>query len=218
MRQRRPKNLEEKIEKLSGYLVSDPESLKDDWRSVFDLAGTSERKLFLEIGSGKGRFISELAMRYKDDLFLGFEGQDTVILRALEKIRDNEISNLKMCQYYLNDFGDIFGNDELDGIYLNFSDPWPKERHEKRRLTSTDYLDGYAGSLKPGGFIKMKTDNDGLFSYSVDRFENHNDFDILEITEDLHDSEYNEGNIMTEYERKFLTFEKKINYICVIRK
>lgn len=218
MRQRRPKNLEEKIKKLSGYLIKDPESFKGDWRSGFDLPHASGRKLFLEIGSGKGRFINELALENKDDLFIGFEGQDTVILRALEKIPANGIKNLKMCQYYIKNFGSIFDRDELDGIYLNFSDPWPKERHEKRRLTSPGYLDGYADSLKAGSFIKMKTDNDGLFSYSVAEFKKHERFDILEYSEDLHTSEFNAEKTMTEYEKKFIRFGKNINYICVIRK
>ncbi len=234
MRQRRPKNLEEKIALHDQFLISDPESLKGRWRSVFymddaasaigtdaaDAIGTDAtgRKLYLEIGCGKGQFINELAKSNKRDLFIGFEGQDTVILRALEKVKQNELLNLKMSQYYINDFDSIFGSNELDGIYLNFSDPWPKGRHEKRRLTSPRYLDGYFRALKPGGFIKMKTDNENLFSYSADQFESHCGFDILEISEDLHSSAFNEGNIMTEYEKKFIKYEKKINYIKVIRK
>ena len=229
MRQRRPKNLNEKIEKFNKYLVSDPENFKNNWLSAFNsvqISGTSDgdptanrilktTKLFLEIGSGKGKFITELAAENPQNLYIGFEGQDTVILRALEKISEKDLNNIVMCKYYINDFGDIFGCGELNGIYLNFSDPWPKARHEKRRLTSPGYLDVYAKSLVDSGFIKMKTDNKDLFDYSMEQFKLHSKLSILEYTEDLHHSVYNDENIMTEYEKKFSNFNKKINYVCV---
>lgn len=224
MRQRRPKNLEEKIEELSVYLVETPACIKGMWRSVYSLSepsdiktgalGNQGEKLFLEIGSGKGRFLTELALRNPEDFFLGFEVQRTVIIRALEKIRDNDLNNIRMCACKVEDIGSLFSEDELDGIYLNFIDPWPKDRHEKRRLTSKRYLDGYALSLKPGGFIRLKTDNDELFCYSVRQMESHKEFEITEMSDDLHDSEYNEDNIMTEYESKFSDIHEKINYIC----
>ena len=219
MRQRRPKNLEEKIIKHKSLLIDEPVAMKGKWRSAFNTStDTCTPKLYLEIGSGKGKFINQLAIRHQEDLFVGFEGQDTVIIRALEKIRSNELSNIKMCRQYINDFDEFFGSDELDGIYLNFSDPWPKDRHAKRRLTSHRYLPGYATSIKSGGFIKMKTDNDDLFAYSLEQFGKNHDFDIVETSEDLHNSELSKGNVMTEYEKKFSNFGKKINYVCVIRK
>jgi tRNA (guanine-N7-)-methyltransferase len=224
MRQRRPKNLDDKIEELNRYLIRNPESLKGNWQSAFQQEGAildsqaDSPKLFLEIGSGKGRFINELALRNKEDNFIGIEGQDTVIIRALEKIRDNELTNLLMCQTYINDFSAFFSGDELDGIYLNFSDPWPKARHEKRRLSSPRYLDGYVKALKSGGLVEMKTDNDDLFSYSVEQFKNHSEFHIVDFTQDLHRSDFSETNIMTEYEKKFMNFGKKINYVSAMKK
>lgn len=218
MRQRRPKDLEEKLKAHEEYMVKNPEDLKGKWRSVFNIPGSADKKLFLEIGCGKGKFINELAQNNRDNLFLGFEGQDTVILRALEKAKKDELKNLMLCNHYINDFRQIFDQNELNGIYLNFSDPWPKDRHEKRRLTSPRYLHGYAASLVTGGFIRVKTDNVSLFEYSMTQFENHNGFDIIEVSDDLHQSQYNVGNIMTEYERKFSNFKRKINYICVEKK
>lgn len=228
MRQRRPKNLEEKLYEHAQYLIDDPQGKKNNWRSVFEYyqqnlnndinKSGNDKPLFLEIGCGKGRFINELATRNPNDLFIGIEGQDTVILRALEKIKCEGLRNIKMCQYYIMDFSSVFGRNELDGIYLNFSDPWPKDRHEKRRLTSPRYLNGYSNSLKPNAFIKIKTDNHSLFQYSFNQLENHDEFEILEYTEDLHSSPYNEKNILTEYEAKFTNLNKKIKYICAKRK
>jgi len=219
MRQRRPKNLEEKMEKLQEYLISDPEAQRGKWRSDFPLTGSADRRLFLEIGSGKGRFINESALGNREDLYVGFEGRDAVMIRALEKVRNNGLDNLKLCECYIKDLDIFFDDDELDGIYLNFIDPWPKDRHKKRRLTSKRYLDGYAACLKQNGFLKIKTDNDTLFRYSVEQFELHDAFEISEITEDLHNSKYNKDNIMTEYELKFFSSEKKIKYIhAVIKK
>lgn len=243
MRQRRPKNLEKRIQDHSSYLVQDPKSCRGQWKSAFchrgpdqdhsdpDNSGTdnsntecpgfgnpnADKKIFLEIGSGKGLFITQLAKRETDNLFIGFEGQDTVIIKALEKIREDDLENIRMCRHYIHDLGSIFAGDELDGIYLNFIDPWPKGRHEKRRLTAPGYLDEYAAGLKCGAYVKLKTDNDDLFKYSLESFEGHEAFSIAEICEDLHNSPLDAVNIQTEYEMKFANLNTKINYLCAVR-
>ena len=141
-------------------------------------------------------------------------GAESVIVRAMARAEELELENLAFLSVYMDDIRDYFENDEIDGIYLNFSDPWPKARHAKRRLTFRKFLERYRDIIKPGGFIEVKTDNDGLYDFSLEEAEALG-YDITEKTRDLHNSEYSKENIMTEYEEKFSQRGKNINYLRI---
>lgn len=155
----------------------------------------------LEIGIGKGRFLHTLAMQNPHINYVGVEMFDSVIVRALEKVENHPLPNIKFIRSDASKLSDIFTN-YFSHIYLNFSDPWPKNRHEKRRLTSRNFLNVYKHILITDGIITFKTDNSQLFEYSVQSMNNYG-CSILKFTIDLHESSYNEDNIYTEYEEKF---------------
>lgn len=170
----------------------------------------NDKPLHIEIGCGKGDFIIENALRNPDINYIGIEKYESVIVRALQKV--NEIpSNLRFMCIDASILSEIF-NHNVDQIYLNFSDPWPKKKHTKRRLTSPIFLDIYEKISKEKVKIKMKTDNKKLFAYSVQSF-NNNGYTIKDISLDL--PEDYENNIMTEYEKKFRNQGVTINYINV---
>ncbi len=131
MRQRKAKNMEERISALNHYLIDEPAGKRGQWASV--LGGTKD--VYLEIGCGKGQFLTTHALLKKDAAYIGIEGQESVLLRALEKTSAAEIDNIRYINCFVRDIRDLFEEGELSGIYLNFSDPWPKKRHAKRRLT-----------------------------------------------------------------------------------
>lgn len=208
MRQRRPKNLEERLGEFQDILVSGPGCRKGHWKETMNCSG----RLFAEIGCGKGQFITARALAAPDDGFVGIEGQRSVLLRACEKLRESEITNVRLIGEFVNDPQDFFEEGELDGIYLNFSDPWPKARHKKRRLTYRDRLRSYEKVLKKEGFIEFKTDNDELFAFTIEEVEACG-YETEESTEDLHSSDFESRNFRTEYEDRFRKLGKKINYI-----
>lgn len=210
MRQRNIKNLQERIDANSTHLVRTPELMKGRWHELFG----NGRPIFLEIGSGKGKFITERAERLKEYNYIACEGQDNVCLRVLEKAEAMDPDNLKVIMKYIHDIHEIFENGELEGIFLNFSDPWPKERHAKRRLTHRNNLKGFFDVMKPGGVIEFKTDNDDLFEFSVAEIEDQG-YEILELTRDLHSEgcTFSSREFMTEYEERFMTLGKNINYV-----
>lgn len=211
MRQRRVKNLEAKINEHSKFLVEDAVTYKGKWRELF---GSDGRSLYLELGCGKGKFLTSKAMAEPDADFIGIEGMDTVILRALEKADENDIANIRYVMEYVKDIRDFFEDGELDGIYLNFSDPWPKARHAKRRLTFGDTLVKYKQVLKEDGFIAFKTDNEGLFEFTLEEIERMG-LEIKEMSRDLHNSNYAAKEFTTEYEEKFHGIGKNINYVLL---
>lgn len=227
MRQRRLKDLDNRMAAAASYWSSDGEALRGQW--VRHLAARAraasggrqpegsleDRPLYLEIGCGKGKFLTTLAERQPEAWFLGAEGNESVLLHALEKAEAGEIANIYFYKGYIRDIRDLFAESELDGIYLNFSDPWPKNRHAKRRLTSRGYLEGYADVVRPGGFLAFKTDDDGLFAYSVEMIRQKG-YDITELTDDLHASIFAADNIMTEYEERFVDRGKNIHYLKVV--
>lgn len=217
MRQKRVKNQEEKLAKVSYLLEKNPEENKGLWKKAFD----KEQEIFLEIGCGKGKFIIEHAKVEKNKNFIAIEGQEGVLLRALEKLQEenknSELLNLLFVDKYIEDIKDIFTEGEVSGIYLNFSDPWPKSRHAKRRLTHRKFLEGYRQILKSGGFIEFKTDNPILWEFSLEEFE-ESPFEVIEKTEDLHSSNYDSKDFTTEYEDKYRLLYKKINYLKAIKK
>lgn len=216
MRQRRLKDLDERMERLSRWFLDEPERFRGEWDGYFASGGRKKNSpLFLEIGCGKGRFIVEHAVKEPDHNFVALEGQESVIVRAMDKAEAAELDNLAFLSVYMKDIRDYFGENEIDGLYLNFSDPWPKARHAARRLTHRNYLEKYMEIIRPGGFIEFKTDNDDLFEFSVEELEamKEKGLKVVAVTRDLHSSEYAEGNIMTEYEEKFSGRGKNINYV-----
>lgn len=132
----------------------------------------------------------------------------------MEKAAVHELANLKFITGFIRDIKDYFEEGELSGVYLNFSDPWPKERHDKRRLTYRSYLEGYRWVVKPGGFLEFKTDNEGLFDFTLEQIREMN-LEVVETTRDLHHSNIPAKNITTEYEDKFVAAGKKIHYVKV---
>lgn len=210
MRHKKVKNLEERIENNRHFLVENPKELKGKWREYFGNDG----RLYLELGCGKGKFLTSRALADKEASFIGIEGLDAVIIRGLEKAAENELTNVKYVMEYVADIRDYFDSNELDGIYLNFSDPWPKARHEKRRFTSGDNLLKYKEILKENGFIAFKTDNEGLFEFTLEEVERLG-LEIKEMSRDLHNSEYDAKEFTTEYEEKFRSKGKNINYILI---
>ena len=210
MRQRKIKDIEEKLEHFTQYMVEAPEEQKGKWREIFG----NDNPIYLEIGCGKGQFITEHARRNPDCNYIAIEGQDSVIWRALQKVEKLELTNLCFIKKYIDDIRDFFADGELEGLYLNFSDPWPKERHAKRRLTYHKKLKQYIQIIKPEGHIEFKTDNEGLFEFTLEQIEEA-ELKILEMSRDLHNSPYAEKNIPTEYEDKFSQKGKNINYVSM---
>ena len=188
------------------FSVQQPEQMKGKWAEVFG----NDHPIHIEVGMGKGQFIIEMAKRNPEINYIGIEKYSSVLVRAVEKLEDFEQNNLRLIRMDAENIEEVFDKDEVDRIYLNFSDPWPKDRHAKRRLTSTRFLERYDNILTPEGRVMFKTDNKDLFDFSLEQVEEAGW--ILEShTYDLHHSEYNEGNVMTEYEEKF---SAKGNPIC----
>ncbi len=221
MRQRNIKNLDERIAASSARLVEDPCSLKGHWSELFG----NDRPIYLEIGCGKGDFIISHAKAEPECNFIACEGQASVVLRTLEKAEANESDNLRVFIAYVHDLSDYFERGELSGIYLNFSDPWPKARHSKRRLTYRSYLRNYKELLSEDGFIEFKTDNDGLFEFTLEEIAECG-YEIVEMTRDLHASlapvadSTDEGSyaaksrtFKTEYEKRFIECGKNISFV-----
>ena len=202
--------MEERIAALSHYMIDEPSAQKGCWQSCFEKEG----KLYLELGCGKGQFLGQQASLNGDANFIGIEGQDSVLLRALEKTDEAGIANIRFVHLFVRDIRDIFADGELSGIYLNFSDPWPKKRHAKRRLTYGEYLLRYKQVLEGDGFIAVKTDNDGLFDFTLEEIQRVG-LEIREMSRDLHNSSYTAKDITTEYEDKFRFAGKNINYVLL---
>lgn len=173
---------------------------KGCWNTVFG----NEQPLYIEVGMGKGRFITELAMRHPENNYVGIEKYSSVLLRALEKREQlPELTNLLFLRMDAEELPEVFGKDEVAGIYLNFSDPWPKDRHAKRRLPSREFLARYDQILKPDGKVEFKTDNRGLFEFALEEAKEAG-WTVEQHTFDLHhDEQMVQGNIMTEYEERF---------------
>ncbi len=186
----------------SPYCITEATQYRGKWQSLFH----KEQPLHIEIGMGKGRFIMDLARQNPDINYLGIERYASVLYRGLQKFEreENPLPNLFFLCVDASKLPEYFEPGEVDRIYLNFSDPWPKDRHAKRRLTSHQFLECYDKVLSTDGRIEFKTDNMGLFDFSVEEINASPIFKITEMTRDLHhDEKMNLGNIMTEYEEKF---------------
>ena len=193
------------------YYIDNPEIYKGVWKKLFN----NNNPIYIEIGMGKGDFIIENALKYPNINFIGIEKYDSVIVRAIQKSNELDINNLKIIRMDAANLDSVFDK-EIDLIYLNFSDPWPKDRHAKRRLTSSIFLKIYDSVFKNTKHIIMKTDNDNLFNYSLDSLSNYG-YDIVFKTNDLH-SLNDVNNIMTEYEKKFVKQDIKINKLEALKK
>ena len=183
----------------SSLVVHEPEKQKGNWQQVFG----NDHPVHIEIGMGKGRFICEMAKTHPDINYIGIEKYSSVLLRAIQKMEEEPLPNLLFIRMDAENIDEVFGLDEVDRIYLNFSDPWPKDRHAKRRLPSKEFLTRYDRFLKKDGVLEFKTDNRGLFDFAVEELPQAG-WKLVKITYDLHhDEEMMQGNVMTEYEQKF---------------
>lgn len=197
MRVRKRKGAEERLENNPHYVILNPEEAKGRWREVFG----NYNPIHIEVGSGKGTFITGMALQNPDINYIGIDIQVSVLSYALDKVLDSQAPNVRLLLGDGSDLTNYFADGEIDLMYLNFSDPWPKKRHEKRRLTYKTFLDTYRQILPEQGEIHFKTDNRGLFEYSLASFSQYGMI-LKQVWLDLHASDF-EGNVMTEYEEKF---------------
>lgn len=197
MRVRKRMGAEEMLENNPQYVVLEPEIFKGKWAERFG----NDNPIHIEIGMGKGQFITGMAKAHPEINYIGIDMQVSVVSFALDKVLEQELPNVQLLHVDGSALTNYFTEGEVDQIYLNFSDPWPKKRHEKRRLTSKEFLAVDETILKPNGEIHFKTDNLGLFEYSLASFSQYGMI-LNRVWLDLHASDY-EGNVMTEYEQKF---------------
>lgn len=190
----------DEIVSASPYCIQNSADHRGKWHSLLQ----STNPIHLEIGMGKGRFLMDLAALHPDIQYIGVERYPSVLLRAVQKMDERQLTNVHfICEDAAN-LPEVFAPAEIARIYLNFSDPWPKDRHAKRRLTSHQFLERYDQFLTPEGRLEFKTDNQDLFTFSLEEIENSEIWHVDAYTRDLHhDPDMNEGNIMTEYEEKF---------------
>ena len=197
----------------SNLAINEPQVLKGKWNEEFG----NNNPIRIEIGMGKGRFITQLALENPDINYVGIEKYSSVLIRAIEKCQDIEVPNLRFIRMEAEYICDIFNKEEVDRIYLNFSDPWPKDRHAKRRLTSKQFFERYDNILKKDGVVEFKTDNDLLFQFSLEQVPEAG-WNLVAQTWDLHnDSEMVKGNVMTEYESKFSQMGNPIHKLVANR-
>ena len=199
MRLRKVKGAAETIAAHPNIVVQNEKELKGNWQSVFE----KEQPLYIEVGMGKGQFVIGMAQKNPHLNFIGIEKFDSVMVRALEKVIEaGELPNLKLLIIDADELTEIFEENEVAGVYLNFSDPWPKPRHAKRRLTHENFLKLYQTIMKEDGAIRFKTDNRLLFEYSLASLSQYGMI-LQDVALDLHKREDLEWNVMTEYEQKF---------------
>ncbi|GLY10311.1 tRNA (guanosine(46)-N7)-methyltransferase TrmB [Pseudobacillus badius] len=197
MRLRHKPWAKEKIEAYPQYIVPNPEDYRGNWKEVFH----NDNPIYIEVGTGKGQFVTEMAKAHPDVNFIGVELYESVIVTALDRLIEAELPNVKLLNADARNLAQYFAKGDVSRVYLNFSDPWPKKRHDKRRLTYRTFLKLYEDIMPDGGEIHFKTDNQGLFEYSLQSFSAYGML-LTFLSLDLHKSDF-EGNIMTEYEEKF---------------
>lgn len=197
----------------SGYVVHEPETKKGCWREVFG----NDHPLRIEIGMGKGQFLYRLAKLHPEMNFIGIEKFSSVLLRAIQKMEEAPLPNLRFIRMDAEEITKVFEKGEVAWIYLNFSDPWPKDRHAKRRLPSREFLSRYDAVLKPEGRLEFKTDNQALFDFALEELEPAG-WRTEAVTRDLHhDEALMQGNVMTEYEEKFSSIGNSIFKYIIYR-
>ncbi len=197
----------------SRFVVHEPKEHKGRWREIFG----NDKPIHIEIGMGKGKFIMGMAEANPDVNYIGIEKYSTVLLRAIQKMEEHELPNIVFVRMDAEEICEVFDKDEIDKIYLNFSDPWPKDRHAKRRLPSKEFLARYNEILVPDGRLEFKTDNQELFDFALEELEPAG-WKAEVVTRDLHHDEVlSAGNIMTEYEEKFSAMGNPIYKYIIYR-
>lgn len=184
--------------------LASPEQYRGKWHELFG----NDHPIHIEVGTGKGSFIAGKGKLHPDINYIGIELFKSVIVTAVDKIKETDVENVKLLNINAETLTDVFAENEIDRVYLNFSDPWPKARHEKRRLTFKTFLERYEHILRPGGELHFKTDNRGLFEYSLKSFSAYGLL-LTYVSLDLHEDGL-EGNVMTEYEEKFSSMGQPI--------
>lgn len=208
MRRRNVKNADQRIKDASLNVITEGKEHKGSWSKLFG----NNNPIHLEIGMGKGDFIIEHARTNPNVNYIGLEKFPSVLIQAADKLSDTHLNNLYLLLVDAATLDEIFEKHEIDKIYLNFSDPWPKARHAKRRLTSSNFLKNYEQILKQDGLIEFKTDNRPLFEYSIVSMNNYG-MEFLELSFDLHNRNVDEYIIKTEYEKKFMAKGNPIYFI-----
>lgn len=185
------------IENHPEIVIPQPSEQRGKWQQLFE----NEHPIHVEVGTGKGQFLKGMGELHPTINYIGIEKYDSVLITALERLKETNLQNVKLLNEDVNHISDFFEAGELERVYINFTDPWPKKRHEKRRLTHESFLAKYEEILKENGEIHFKTDNQGLFEYSLHSFSKYGMI-LNNVSLDLHHSDY-VGNVMTEYEEKF---------------
>lgn len=205
MRMRKRRNLSPRMEKCADIMINEPEELKGCWRSSFGF-----EKLHVELGCGKGRFTSDTAAAMPDTLLVAIEKIPDAMIIAMERVRDRDIPNVRFMDRDAVKLKEIFADGEIDRLYINFCDPWPKSRDAKFRLTAPGFLRLYADALPMGGELWFKTDNTPLFRWSLEQLKSEG-WELSELSFDLH--EHGSVGVMTDYEAKFYAEGLKINRV-----
>ena len=212
MRLRNIRGAGEKIES-SEFVVQNPKEMPNKWKECFG----NDHPIHIEIGMGKGQFLHTMAKLNPEINYVGIEMYSSVLLRAIQKMEQDVVPNLKFICIDAKEVAEVFGKGEVDQIYLNFSDPWPKDRHVKRRLPSRQFLQKYDVILKKDGVLEFKTDNKDLFDFAVEELPEAG-WKAKVVTYDLHnDEELVKGNVMTEYEEKFSSMGNPICKYIIYR-
>lgn len=197
----------------NNWCIQEPELQKGRWHEVFE----NNNPIYIEIGMGKGQFLTTLAKQNPDINYVGIEKYSSVLLRGLQKMEEDPVENVRFIRMDAETICDTFAKDEVSKIYLNFSDPWPKDRHAKRRLTSRQFFARYDKILKADGVVEFKTDNVDLFDFSLEEVKEAN-WNLDAFTRDLHhDDSMNQGNVMTEYEERFSSMGNPIHKLIASR-
>lgn len=197
----------------SEYVIHEPQNYKGNWKGIFG----NDHPICVEIGMGKGRFIMDLARMNPDINYIGIEKYSSVLFKGIKKMESDPLPNLCFIRMEAEQITDVFARGEVDRIYLNFSDPWPKDRHAKRRLPSREFLHRYDEILVKDGVIELKTDNRDLFRFALEELAPAG-WHLDRVTEDLHhDKEMMQGNVMTEYEEKFSSIGNPIYKYIISR-
>lgn len=206
------------IKQYGDIVIFEPKDHRGYWKEYFikQKNNTPDAPIHVELGMGRGKFISTQGLLHKHTNFIGIDLRHEIVLSALGKVLDNELDNVVLLPYNIWNLEDAFAEGEVDTFYINFCDPWPKLRHSKRRLTHRLFLEKYRTFLKDGGRIEFKTDSRELFDFSVNEFA-ESGFEILDLTYDLHNGNYPE-NITTEYEEKFIKKDIRINRLVAVKK
>lgn len=190
----------------SPFIVQEPKTMAGRWSEWFG----NDHPIYIEIGMGKGKFLTTLAQLHPEINYIGIEKFSSVLIRGVEKQEQLQLPNLALIRMDAEEITEVFGAGEVKRIYLNFSDPWPKDRHAKRRLTSVPFMNRYDVILAKDGQVEFKTDNVDLFAFSLDSIRDAG-WKLPQVTRDLHHSDMAQGNVMTEYEERFT---EKGNAIC----